>query len=327
MNWSGIKTLVTGGTGLIGSATVNQLIDLGAEVYVVSLDQVAVPAGARFIKADLTNKNECLNVFDGMEVVFHLAGIKASARITIERPASFLVPMLQMNTNVIEAVSKIQNPNIVFTSSIGAYAAGETLAEDGHNLTSEPMDTYPGWAKRVAELQLRASNLEFPSFKYTVIRPSNVYGPGDNFDPNTAMVIGSLLGRCLRTKDDYVEVLGQGKALRDFVFSEDVAQALITTASNPKNSLYNVGSGYGVSIRELAQIIQEVTGKSLYFSNSVEPDYPIRILNIKKIQSEYSWRPRVDLRTGIARTWTWLCQNRDESEKRHNYFKEHGGVN
>ncbi len=323
--WKEKSVLVTGGTGLIGRALVGQLLDLGAKVTIVSLDKVSHIEGAEFVRADLTNREECLHLFENQDIVYHLAGIKASARLTIEKPATFFVPLLQMNTNVIEAAARNENPNIVFTSSIGAYAAGTSLSDYHDAISGEPMDYYPGWAKRMAELQLRALEKEFPKLSYTIIRPSNVYGPGDNFDPSTAMVIGSLLGRCMNHQSKKIQVLGQGKSSRDFVFSDDVATALVAVAMKPNNEMYNVGSGHGVTIKELVNIIEEVTGKELYFTNSDEPDYPIRVLEIQKIKNEYSWKPETSLRNGIEKTWNWLQIHSKEMESRHNYFNNKEG--
>lgn len=318
--WKEKSVLVTGGTGLIGRALVGQLVHLGANVTIVSLDKVSHIEGAEFVRADLTNREECLHLFNNRDVVYHLAGIKASARLTIERPATFFIPLLQMNTNVIEAAARNENPNIIFTSSIGAYSAGATLSDYHDFLAGEPMDFYPGWAKRMAELQLKALEKEFPKLSYTVVRPSNVYGPGDNFDPNTAMVIGSLLGRCLNRQSEKIQVLGQGKSSRDFVFSEDVATALVAFGIKPKNQMYNVGSGIGIKVKELVDIIKDVTGRELYFTNSVEPDYPIRVLEIQKVKNDYSWSPETSLRKGIEKTWNWLQIHSQELESRHNYF-------
>ena len=100
-----------------------------------------------------------------------------------------------MNTNFLEACRLNSVGKIVFTSSIGAYGAAEYFAEENDSIDQPPMDKYPGWAKRIAELQVAAYFQQYGTENIAVVRPCNVYGPGDNFDPNNAMVIPTLLHR------------------------------------------------------------------------------------------------------------------------------------
>lgn len=188
------KILITGGTGLIGREIAGILCDAGCIVTVVSLDKIVINKNINHIYGDLTDLNFCKDVTLGMDYVFHVAGIKGSIDVTVKNPASFFVPLLMFNTNVLEA-SRINNvKKLVYTSSIGAYSAAEIFKE-GENEDKEPMDMFPGWAKRMAELQIKAYAKQYGLNSYSIVRPCNVYGPGDNFDPKNAMVIPTLMQR------------------------------------------------------------------------------------------------------------------------------------
>lgn len=315
------RVLITGGTGMIGHALSKILLPEVSNLRIISLDNVETHDDIEYIKGDLTDLNFCLKVIKDVDYVFQIAGIKGSARVTKTRPATFFVPLLQMNLNVFEAARKSGCLEVIYTSSIGAYPSIKKLSEDNFDYGTYPMDEYPGWAKRMGELQLKAYKEEFGTPDYVIVRPANVYGPRDNFDPENAMVVGSLLGRALSSADE-VEVLGTGKSIRDFVFADDVANGIYLAGKNGGGESFNLGSGAGVSIKELASIIQKVTGKNLKFSNSVEPDYPVRILDITKASNLLGWKPKTSLEQGIKITWNWLKENLKFSEMRHNYFSK-----
>ena len=110
------------------------------------------------------------------------------------------------------------------------------------------MDMYPGWAKRMAELQIRAYKEQY-GLNWSIVRPSNVYGPGDNFDPNNAMVIPSLMMRIHRGENPLM-VWGSGLSIRDFVFSRDVAEGIVLALYfGTRGDFVNLGSGKGVEYK------------------------------------------------------------------------------
>jgi GDP-L-fucose synthase len=176
------KTLVTGGTGMIGREVVKMLLDLGCDVTSVSLDDLKIDDRANYIKGDLSSYEFCLDITKGVDYVFHVAGIKGSVIVTKERPASFFVPLIMMNTNMLEASRRNNVSGLVYTSSIGAYPAAETFIESNDDLNLPPMDMFPGWAKRMAEMQIEAYKIQYKIDNFSIVRPSNIYGPGDNFD-------------------------------------------------------------------------------------------------------------------------------------------------
>jgi GDP-L-fucose synthase len=315
-------SLVTGGTGLIGRQVVRRLVDAGGIVVTVSLDKIELPGVSEHIVGDLTDFSLCRDITKDVDQVFHLAGIKGSLEVTKSHPASFLVPMLQFNTNILEAAARNKVPRLVYTSSIGAYASAEVFKEDeGHS--GEPMDTYPGWAKRMAEIQIQAYKEEF-GLDWAVVRPCNVYGPGDNFDPANAMVIPSLLMK-IRRGDKPVVVWGDGTAVRDFAFSEDVADGILQAAAiGTKGSFVNLGSGHGYSVRELVQTLQDFIEFDVEFDSSLPAGFPRRVMDISRARDWLGYSPQTSLREGLEKTWNWFIQNEGEHAKRKNYFADAG---
>ena len=314
------KVLITGGTGLIGRELTNKLIELGALVTVVSLDILKPSQKATYVFGDLTSFDFCLKVTNGMDFVFHLAGIKGSIEVTKNRPASFLVPMLMFNTNILEAARLNKVKKLVYTSSIGAYSSAEIFEESQGEL-GQPMDMYPGWAKRMAELQIRAYAEEY-GLDWSVVRPCNVYGPGDNFDPENAMVIPSLMMR-ISNGENPLKVWGDGTAIRDFAFSRDVALGtILALVHGTRGSFINLGSGVGCSIRELVETLNEIVPFNYEFDTTKSGGFPRRVMNIQRAREWVGYEPKTSLKQGLQETWNWFQQNKDEYLLRKNYFKD-----
>lgn len=323
--------LVTGGTGLIGRQVVNILCDAGANVHIVSLDKINIDKRVDHIYGDLTDLSFCKEITEGMEYVFHIAGIKGSIDVTKSKPASFFVPLLMMNTNILEAC-RLNNVNkVVYTSSIGAYSSAEIFKET-ENLEGPPMDMFPGWAKRMAEMQIQSYRIQYNINNFAIVRPCNVYGPGDNFDPNNAMVIPSLMHRILtyqKNKEkgiyDHVTIWGDGSAIRDFAYSSDIAEGIILalhygTKSSP-SSFVNLGSGKCCTIKELVETLNSFLDFDYKFDTTKSSGFPKRIMDISLARKLIHYDPTTSLLDGLKETWDWFTKNQDEHMKKKNYFK------
>lgn len=315
------NVLVTGGTGLIGRQVVSILCDAGANVRIVSLDKVNVDSRAEHVFRDLTDFNLCKDLIKGMDFVFHMAGIKGSIKVTKSKPASFFVPLLMFNTNVLEACRINKVKKVVYTSSIGAYASAEIFKES-NNLEGPPMDMFPGWAKRMAELQIKAYKTQYGLENFSVVRPCNVYGPGDNFNPDNAMVIPTLMYRIYQ-KQDPVVVWGDGSAIRDFAFSKDVAEGTILALYfGTKSGFVNLGSGRGYSIKELVETLHSFLDFNYVFDTNKPSGFPRRVMDISLARELIDYNPTTSLAEGLKETWRWYTNNQDEYLNKKNYFKE-----
>ena len=320
-SFAGKSCLVTGGTGLIGRQVVDILCEAGADVKTVSLDEINVNNKAEHILGDLTNFELCKKITRNVDFVFHVAGIKGSIEVTKSKPASFFVPLLMFNVNVLEACRINKVRKVVYTSSIGAYASAEVFKES-ENRDGPPMDMFPGWAKRMAELQIQAYKTQYGLDNFSIVRPCNVYGPGDNFDPENAMVIPALMYR-IHKKEDPVVIWGDGSAVRDFAYSRDVAEGVILALYHGTNSDFvNLGSGRGYTIRELVETLSKFLDFNYKFDDTKPLGFPRRIMDISLARRSINYEPTTSLLDGLKETWNWFESNQSEYLKRKNYFTE-----
>jgi GDP-L-fucose synthase len=323
-SFDGKNALVTGGTGLIGRQVVDLLCEAGANVRIVSLDRLTVHDQAEHVIGDLTDLALCRDVTGDMDYVFHLAGIKASAGVSATRLASHFVPTVMFNTNVLEAARLNNVQKLVYTSSIGAYTPSDVFtesAEEPGNFTSPPMD-FAGWAKRMGELQVHAYKVQYGMENFAIVRPSNVYGPGDNFDPDNAMVIPTLLCRIM-SGEDPVMIWGDGTAIRDFVYSRDVAAGCILALYHGTGGGFvNLGSGHGVSIAELVETLHAFLDFNHAFDTSKPAGFPKRVMDISRAREMIGYKPSTTLKDGLQATWNWFSEHRDDYLNKHNYFAD-----
>jgi len=313
------NVLITGGTGLIGRQVVDILAPTGANIKVVSLDKIRVNEKATHIVGDLTDFNFCKEICKDMDLVFHIAGIGASVKAAEKRVASHFVPMLMMNTNLLEAARLRKVEKIVYTSSVGAYENAEIFKESEYKLNSTPMD-FAGWAKRMAEAQVSAYKLEYGLENVSIVRPSNVYGPGDNFHPENSLVIPSLMYRIYH-KEDPLVVWGDGSAIRDFAYSRDVAEGIILALYyGTKSGFVNLGSGKPCTIRNLVETLRSFIDFDYVFDSSKPVGAPKRLMDISLAREIINYNPTTEMRDGLMTTWDWFMGHPDEHDKKMNYF-------
>jgi len=321
-DFSGKKVVVTGGTGLIGRAVCHLLAEAGAEIKIISLDRVQLDFKHELITGDLRNLDFCVETAKGADYAFHLAGVKGSIEVSKTHLASHFVPTLMMNTNMLEAIHTNRIPKAVYTSSIGAYANAEIFVESDYSPASAPMD-FAGWAKRVGELQAEAYRTQYKEDSIAIVRPSNVYGPGDNFDPKNAMVVPSLMYR-IHNGESPLRVWGDGTAVRDFVYSEDVAEGIIRAAYFGTDSGFvNLGGGgEGVSVSQLVETLAEITSFEYEYDISKPSGAPKKLMDINRAKNLLGYKPKTSLKDGLKETWSWFTENQNEYLKRKNYFSE-----
>ena len=243
------KVLVTGGSGMIGRHLVRLLKEKECDIYVADLREPKGMDGITYRNVDLTDYKSCLSICEGMDVIFSLVGIKVSPKIVKERPADIMTPMIQFNTNMMGAAMKNNVEWFLYTSTVGVYAPAEVFVEDDVWETMPSYnDWYGGWAKRVGELQAGAYAMQNGKSNVSIVRPANVYGEYDNFDPESSMVVPSLIRKAY--ENDVLSVWGDGSAVRDFIYAEDVARGMLHMVENQITEPVNLGSGTGITIKE-----------------------------------------------------------------------------
>lgn len=323
--YTGKNVLVTGGTGLIGRPLVEMLVAQGANVTVVSLDHPSrAPQGVTFKRADLREFSNCEAICQNQEIVFQLAGVKGSPAMTAKRPASFFVPTITFSINMMEAARRAGVSRFLFTSSVGVYSPAEVFYEDDVWKTfPSPNDRFAGWAKRMGELQAEAYKIEYNWDKISIVRPANVYGPYDNFDPANAMVIPSLIKRAMDGEKP-LTVWGDGSPIRDFIHARDVARGMLLAVEKGINEPINLGSGTGVTIKQIAEIVAANLPDGpaeLVWDISKPKGDAKRLMDMTRANS-YGFVPEISIEDGIKETIAWYAQNSHATDNRYNAFTE-----
>ena len=304
--FKGKQVLVAGGTGLIGIPLVKMLVDQGARVRIVSLDDpVRAHPAAEFLRLDLRSPENCRRACAGIQFVFNLLCVKGSPAVTTTRPASFFVPMLLFNTNLMDAAYQSGAEGFLFASSIAVYAPAEVFFEDEVWKTfPSPNDRFAGWAKRMGELQAEAYKTEHNWNNITIVRPANVYGPYDNFDSVNAMVVPSLITRVVSGE---TPMGGWGDGLM--------------ACEKAPGAVLNLGSGVGLSIK---QLVEAVVGQSPIRPEIVwDTSKPLgdrkRIMDVSRAKA-VGFEAAITIESGVREVTKWYADNRNETGKRYDIF-------
>ena len=284
--------LVTGGKGMIGRSLVDILQTKSPKNILV----------ADLPDYDLRDRNVCKEICDGQDIIFHLAGIKGSPQRCMESPASFSVPMIQFNANMVEAAFNADVDWFLYTSSVGVYHPAEVFEEDDvwKTFPSEN-DWFAGWAKRIGEMNVEAYVKQNNWNKCSIVRPANVYGPNDNFG-KWSMVVPSLIKKAM--ENDVLEVWGDGSPIRDLIYTDDVARGMIHMVENQVTEPVNLGSGDGVTIKEVADIIASYFQLDIEWDETKPMGDSKRLMSTKRAES-FGFTPQTSLENGIVKTIQW----------------------
>ena len=325
--FSNKNILVTGGTGTVGTPVIDKLIDKGAKVTCVSLDseervKAVLNKKAEFIHADLTIFENCFEVTKNIDYVIHLTAIKGSTQKGNLDAAKGYVAFILCNTHMIDAAYKNNVKKFLYVGSINEYPPLSIRKEDDvWNGLPAANDKYSGIAKRVGEIQGEAYYEQYGWDAFKIIRLSNVYGPYDDFCTKTCHVIPSLISKFYNTKNNRITIAGDGSAIRDFIYVEDVADACLLALEKAKSNFpINIGSGIGISIKELALTIETNFGKNNKYILEFDKDLPkgddVRILDISRANSHLHWKPRTKLNDGLKKTIDWYGANKLIADRR-----------
>jgi GDP-L-fucose synthase len=304
------KIYVAGHAGLVGSALV---LLLRAEGFLNLVFR-------RSKELDLRRQADVEEFFkeESPEYVFLLAAKVGGIKANIKSPATFLYDNLMIQSNVVNAAFKNSVNKLLFTSSSCSYPreAAQPMKEE-YLLTGKPEPTNECYAiAKIAGIKMaEAFHREHGAAYGSVLFP-NIYGPGDNFDPESSHVISALIRRITEARDNNVpsvDIWGTGKAMREFLYVDDSALACLFLMNSLKGGeVLNAGSGEDVSIRELAMLIKELTGyKGDLNFDATKPDgMPRKLLDSTRMR-ELGWSAGVNLKDGLTRTIKWFEKNKE----------------
>jgi GDP-L-fucose synthase len=297
--WSGKRVVVTGGAGFLGKPTTAMLRDLGAEVIVI-----------RSAEYDLREKEATRRALDGADVVLHLAANVGGIGFNRRNPAPLAHDNLAMSLNVFEAARELEIGKLVAAGSVCAYPKFTPVpfSEDEiWNGYPEESNAPYGLAKKMNFVLSDAYRRQY-GLDSCVPVMANLYGPGDNFDLEDSHVIAAMVHKyVLATARGEPEVVlwGTGEPTREFLYVDDAARALLLCAQRlDVSDPVNIGTGTETRIRDLAEMISELTGyEGRTIWDSSRPDgQPKRYLDVTRARELIGFEAEMPLEEGLRRT-------------------------
>ncbi|NTV93236.1 MAG: NAD-dependent epimerase/dehydratase family protein [Chlorobiaceae bacterium] len=310
----GKRVLIAGGTGFVGINLITRMLSLGANVRatVHRKAPVVVDEGVDYVTCDLLSMEDCRKAVAGMDCVFMCAANTSGAAVIAATPLVHVTPNIVMNAQIMEAAHGAKVKKFVFLSSNAAYPPSEDrYVREEEMFHADPYDIYFGvaWMKRYSEILCRMYSQKMkPSMPSLVVRPSNIYGPHDDFDPATSHVMAATIRKVVERQNP-LNVWGTGDDIRDLIYIDDFIDALILAAEK-MDTYYplNIGFGKGYSIKQLLGVLMEIEGcgdLKIEYDLSKPSMIPIRLIDVSKAERMLGFRAKTDVREGMKKTIEW----------------------
>jgi len=303
------KILVCGANGMVGSAIVKNLKEKGHKKVVI---------GTRSW-VDFTKERETREFFEEVrpEYVFIAAAKVGGIMANKNNKAEFITENLQIQTNTIQQSYLTGVKKLLFLGSSCIYPkfATQPITED--QLMTGPLEpTNDAYAlAKIVGLKMCQAYREQYGFNAISLMPTNLYGPNDNFNPETSHVLPAMIAKfhnALSHSEHWeVKLWGDGSAMREFLHVDDLAEACYTCMQNYDEPEHiNVGTGEDITIKQLAETIADVVGydRAINWDTTKPNGTPRKVLNVDKIKT-LGWQPTISLREGIERTYEWYKKN------------------
>jgi GDP-L-fucose synthase len=306
------RVLVTGGAGFLGSALVERLGQRGCPP-----SSITVVRRAEF---DLAHEEDVRRLYETRrpEVVIHLAAVVGGIGANRENPGSFYYQNLVMGAMMLEYGRRAGVEKFVAIGTICAYPKFTPVPFREEDLWSgypEETNAPYGIAKKVLLVQSQAYRTQY-GFNSIYLLPVNLYGPRDNFDPRSSHVIPALIRKfveAVERGDQVVEVWGTGRATREFLYVDDAAEGVLLAAEHYDGAEpVNLGAGFEITIRDLAETIAKITGfQGRLVWNTAQPDgQPRRCLDTRRAATYFGFRATTSFEDGLRRTIEWYRGSR-----------------
>lgn len=308
--WAGKKVLVTGGSGFLGSALLGRLRALPVE-------QVFAPTSR---ECDLTVAGNAVQLLDRCkpDIVLHLAARVGGIGVNREKPAEFFYDNLMMGMQLFHAGWQAGVEKFVSVGTVCAYPKHTPVPfkeDDLWNGYPEETNAPYGLAKKMLLVAGQAYRQQY-DFQSIFLLPVNLYGPGDNFNPESSHVIPALIRKCLEARDSgssELRVWGTGQPTREFLYVDDAARGILLAAEHYESTEpVNLGSGQEISIKKLAEKIAELTGfeGELVWESDKPDGQPRRCLDITRARDLFGFTAQVGFEEGLKSTIEWYRQAR-----------------
>jgi GDP-L-fucose synthase len=307
MNLTNKRILVTGGNGFLGKEVVKILKQKGVE-------EIIVP---RSKDCDLRSLDNCKNITKNIDIVIHLAAKVGGIGANMEHPGSFFYDNLMMGVQLMDAARLNKVQKFVAIGTICAYPKFTDVPFREKDLWKgypEETNAPYGLAKKMLLVQSQAYRQEY-NFNSIYLLPVNLYGPNDNFNPDSSHVIPALIKKCEDAKKNNlteIEVWGDGSASREFLYIKDAAEAIILATENYNSSEpANIGSGQEITIKELIEkIVTLIDFKGKIIWDKSKPNgQPRRCLDTQRAEKEFDFKSKTSFEEGLKNTIEWYRKN------------------
>ena len=304
--WKKKKVLVTGAHGFLGKRVVAEILSRGGK-------KVAAPTSREF---DLREKENCAKVVRGMDVVIHLAARVGGIGYNQENAGVLFYDNAVMGIHMMEEARKAHVKKFVAVGTICAYPKMTPVPfreRDLWNGYPEETNAPYGLAKKMLLVQAQAYRQQY-GFNAIYLLPVNLYGPGDNFDPNSSHVIPALIRKFVEAKKHGMKeviVWGTGKATREFLYVDDAARGIVMAAEKyDKSEPVNLGSAEEISIKDLAKVIKKTVGYEgrLVFDKTKPDGQPKRKLEVSRAKREFGFRSETGFNKGLKEMIEWYIK-------------------
>ncbi len=304
------RVVITGGAGFLGRYVVERLAKCGCK-------NIGVPRSRDY---DLVDMNSVVRMYEEMrpDIVIHLAAVVGGIGANLEHPGEFFYKNLMMGVQLIEQGRVYNIEKFVAIGTVCAYPKFTPVPFKEDDLWDgfpEETNAPYGLAKKMLLVQSQAYRAEY-GFNSIFLLPVNLYGPGDNFDPASSHVIPALIKKCVDAVEDgidYIECWGTGNVSREFIYAADAADGIVlaTEYYNGREPV-NIGSGFEITIRELAEKIAELSGfdGEIRWDSSKPDGQPRRRLDVSRAKECFGFEAKTDFDKGLKATVDWYVSKR-----------------
>lgn len=302
------KIYIAGHNGMVGSAVLNEFKSNGFKHIIYKSSK----------ELDLRNQNQ-VNHFISKEkpnLIINAAAVVGGILANDKNPYKFLMDNMLIQNNIIDAAVKNKIENFFFLGSSCIYPKFSKQPIKEEYLLTDSLEQTNQWyaIAKISWVKLIESVRKEYGFNYVSFMPTNLYGPNDNFDPETSHVLPGLISKFHKAKlnnSKFVELWGDGSPLREFLHVNDLSKALFFATSKKLNdSIYNVGSEDEVSIKDLADLISKKTDfkGDIIWNKNFPNGTPRKKIDSSKL-NKLGWNPQIRLSEGIDEVYKWYIKN------------------
>ena len=311
--YKGKRILVLGGSGFVGVNLISAMLKAGANVRASLHHKNAIIEDERidYHHGDLRDPQFLKGIMENTDLVFMCAANTSGAAVMDKNPLAHVTPNVVMNTQILDQAYRAGVEKILFMSSNTVYPVTDYPMREDEMVYGELFDKYycVAWMKQFTEVlcNMYANKIKRP-MKALVVRPANIYGPFDDFDWETSHVLPALIRKVVERMDP-LEVWGDGKDIKDFIYVDDMIAGLMIVME--KQEIYdpvNIGSGTPNTIRQALGYLLKADGyndANIVYNSDKPTMIPVRMLNVSKAKSLWGFETRTSLQEGLQKTIQW----------------------